>query len=151
MATKLTYPKLPYVRLGLWTLKNKIFYETGYHAVTWGSGENIHFDFTEDLTQDQIDWITALMQRSDAQGPDTDLIIVNNTYVMYDLWERRDLIAAECGFDFRIWWDSSGDLGADVMDKIIFTPIGPGGSVRILTVPQKNALIAAITSGDGWE
>jgi len=150
--TKLTYPKLPYVRLGLWTFRAKIQYKTGYTPLTWQDSENLYVDFDEDLTQDQIDWIGALVQSEDVQGPDPNLIVTDNTYVMYDIWERRDLIAAACGIDFRIWWDSSGDLGPNVMDKILFTPIdATGQAVRILTNKQKNDLVAALIAGNGWE
>jgi len=154
MATKLTYPKLPYVRLGLWTFKVKIHYYTGIpmeEINIWCDSENMYIDFQVDLTQDQIDWIGNLVNRSDVQGPDADLVLVDNSYVIYDIWERRDIIAAAAGFDFRIWWDSSGDLGPNVMDKIIFTPIGPDGSVKILTNLEKKNLVAAIEANNGWE
>ena len=149
--TNLTYPKPNYVKLGLWTIRAKIEYQTNYRANIWCDSENLHLDFNEDLTKEQIDWINALIQREDLQKPDTDLVLVNNTYVMYDIWERKDLIAAECGIDFRIWWDSSGDLGPNVMDKILFTPISKAtGATRILTNKDKNALVAALTAGNGW-
>lgn len=154
MATKLTYPKLPYVRLGLWTFKVKIHYYTGiaFEGIhIWADSQNLYVEFQVDLTQEQIDWITALTERSDVQGPDTDLILVNNSYVLYDIWERRDIIAANAGFDFRIWWDTSGTLGPNVMDKIIFTPIGPGGSTKILTNTNKRDLVNAIEELNGWE
>jgi hypothetical protein len=152
--TKLTYPKLPKVRLGLWTFKVKVHYYTGIvfeEIHVWCNNEEMHVDFQVDLTQEQIDWINALVQRSDVQGPDSGLVVVDNTYVLYDIWERRDLISAASGVDFRLWWDSSGDFGPNVMDKILFTPIGPGGSVKILTNQEKRALVDAIGAGNGWE
>ena len=152
--TKLTYPKLPKVRLGLWTFKRKISYYTGivFEEINiWQDSQNTYVIFKVDLTQEQIDWINALVLRPDAQRPDGDLVLVNNSYVLYDVWDQRDRIAAESGVDFRIWWDSSGDYGPDVMDKIIFTPIGPGGSVKILTNVDKKNLVAAIEAGNGWE
>ena len=85
MATKLIYPKLPYVRLGLWTFKIKIGYYTGIDytdILLWQNSTSLHLEFKVDLNQTQIDWITALTQREDVQGPDTDLILVNNTYVI---------------------------------------------------------------------
>jgi hypothetical protein len=154
MATKLIYPKLPYVRLGLWTLRSKIHYYTGFppsEIITWSDAENLYVQFAADLTQEQIDWISDLVNRPDVQGPDTDLIVTNNSYVVYDIWERRDIIAAQAGFDFRIWWDSSGDLGPNVKDKIIYTPVNANGAIRILTTPQKKALVNAIGQGNGWE
>jgi hypothetical protein len=140
--------------LGLWTFKSKIHYYTGIpfgEIRLWGDSENMYVEFQVDLTQEQIDWIGDLVNRSDVQGPDTDLILVNNSYVLYDIWERRDLIAAEAGFDFRMWWDSTGDLGPNVKDKIIYTPVNANGAIRILTNPQKNALVNAIEQGNGWE
>jgi hypothetical protein len=151
--TKLTYPKLPKVRLGLWTLKAKIHYYTGLafeDIHIWCNSDELHIDFQIDLTQEQIDWIGALIQRSDVQGPDGTLIVQNNTYVMWDIWECRERIAAQCGFDFRIWWDTSGEIPG-VYDKIIWTPVGPGGSQLILTNVQKKNLVEAITERDGWE
>ena len=154
MATKLIYPILPYVRLGDWTVRTKIHYYTGIAAEDiglWKNATDMHLDFKVDLTQEQIDWIDALMLRGDVQGPDTDLIVVNNSYVIYDIWERRDIIASAAGFDFRIWWAASGTLGPNVMDKIIFTPVGPGGSQRILTNTNKRDLVNAIADLNGWE
>lgn len=153
MPTKLIYPKLPKVRLGLWTLKTKLSYYTGIptdEIHIWENATSTFIEFLVDLTQEQTEWIDTLIQRSDVQGPDGTLIVANNSYIMYDLWECRARIAATCGFDFRIWWDTSGELPG-VYDKIVFTPVGPGGSIRILTVPQKNALVSAIHERDGWE
>ena len=153
MPTKLIYPALPKVRLGLWTLKIKLHYYTGEltdNIHIWENSTTLFIEFQIDLSQEQIDWITALLERSDVQGPDGTLILQNNSYIMWDIWECRARIAATCGFDFRIWWDTSGELPG-IYDKIIFTPVGPGGSQRILTNPQKNALVAAIHERDGWE
>ena len=152
MATKLTFSKLPYRKLGLWTFRVKIEYETGYTPILYQDSENLHVNFEEDLTQEQIDWVTALANDANAQNPDPSLIITDNTYVIYDIWERRDIIAANSGVGFRIWWDSSGDLGPNVMDKILFTPIDlQTGAVKILTNKEKNNLVAAIEAGNGWE
>ena len=153
MGTKLVYPQLPQVRLGLWTLKIKIQYFTGVPIEdihVWCSGGAMHIEFKIELTQEQIDWIGTLLKRPDVQGPDGTLILKNNSYVIYDLWECRDRIAAQCGIDFRIWWDTSGEMPG-VYDKIIFTPIGPGGSQRILTKKQKTDLVFAIRGRDAWE
>jgi hypothetical protein len=154
MATHLTFPELPQVRLGLWTIKIKIHYYTGIPSTEihiWKTGGEMHIKFLVDLTQEQIDWIVALVNRADVQGPDVDLMVINNSYVIYDIWDRRDIIAAAAGFDFRIWFAPSGDLGPDVMDKIIFTPVGPGGSQRILTNANKRDFVAALEDGNGWE
>ena len=84
------------------------------------------------------------------QKPDSNLIIADNSYVIWDIWECRERIAAVSGVDFRIWWDTSGEMPR-VFDKIIFTPVGPGGSQKILTSKEKNNLVAAIHERDGWE
>ena len=154
MATQLTYPQLPKVRLGLWTLKVKIHYYTGLifeDIKIWGSGGVMHIDFKIDLTQAQIDWITNLVARADVQGPDTDLIVPNNTYMIYDIWEHRDLIAERAGIHFRIWWDTSGIFGNDVMDKILFTLLNPDNSAKTdVTNTNKRNFIDAMISESGW-
>ena len=45
---------------------------------------------TEFVDISKIDWIVDLVNRADVQGPDTSLILQDNSYIMWDIWECRD-------------------------------------------------------------
>lgn len=153
MATKLTYPKMPHVKLGLWQLKNKIKWAVGYRPTIWsGNDDLLHLDFEADLTQQQIDSVDAILNSPDPQGPDVNLMVVNNSYVLCDIWEYRAIISAQCGFDFRVYYRHSGTVpGNYYPDEIVCVPTGPGGSQRILTNQNKKAFTDALAALNRWE
>ena len=153
MATKLTYPKLPHVKLGLWQMKNKIEWATGYRPTIWSGADDVmHLDFAEDLTQEQIDSIDAILNSADPQGPDPSLMLTGNSLIICDVWEYRQMVADETGIDFRVFYRHSGNVpGNYYPDEIVITPIGPGGSVRLLTKQEKGAFEDALTARNRWE
>ena len=149
--TELSFPKLPEVRLGMWSARQKITYKTGYTPTMWGDSQNTYTRFAEDLTPQQVTDVTAIMNNPNVQGPDVNLQIMNNTYVLRDIWVWKDWIAAESGIDFSIWWRESGSFPGQ-MDEIVFIPTDPTHTMqRLLINPQKNALVSAIETGSGWE
>jgi len=153
--TRLSYPKLPHVKLGLWSIRQKINFalEIDTSEISmWGDEENTYIDFQTDLTQEQIDKINLIVNDPNAQTADVNLQLVNNTYIMRDIWEWRDQIAAESGIDFSVWFRSSGTFGSNIMDEIVIIPTDPTHTMtRLLTKQQKSALEAAIISGNRWE
>jgi len=153
--TRLTYPKLPHVKLGLWSIRQKIFFALGIDTSEismWADSENTYVDFQADLTSEQIDTVNAIVNHADAQGPDTNLQIINNAYIMRDIWVWRQQIATESGIDFSVWFRSSGTFGSGVLDEIVVIPTDPTHTMqRLLTKQQKSALEAAIISGNRWE
>ena len=152
MSTQLQYSALTHVKLGIWSIKQKIFYKTGYKPIkVWQNSENFNMEFAEDLTPEEIATIDGIVGHPNAQGPDLDLQIVNNTYIMRDIWVYRDVIAAEAGFDFSIWFRSSGAMGTQ-LDEIVVIPTDPTHNMqRLLTNPQRNNLVNAIGAGNRWE
>ena len=153
MGTKLSYPKLPYFKLGKWQLANKIEWATTYRPTIWlGSNDLEHFDFKEDLTQDDIDKVDAIMNSADPQGPDADIMVENNNYIITDVWEYCPTIGAETGIEFRVFYRHSGNLpGNYYPDEIVCVPVSPDGNIRILTNPQRNALVNGINDRSRWE
>jgi len=155
MPTQLSYPKLPHVKLGLWSIKQKINVALGIptdEIFMSGNEQYTFVAFIADLTQEQIDVVNSIVNDPDAQGPDTNLQIINNSYIMRDIWVWRQQIATEAGIDFSVWFRPSGTFGSNVMDEIVVIPTDATHKMqRILTNPQKNNLVAAITSGNRWE
>lgn len=153
MATELSYEPKTHVKLGLWSIKQKIYYATGYKPIkTWQNNTALNFIFAENLTPAEIQKIDNIVNHPNAQGPDVSLQLQNNCYIMRDIWVYRDEIATEAGFDFSIWFRSSGIFGSNVLDEIVIIPTDPTHTMqRILTNPQKNNLVNAIKSCDRWE
>jgi hypothetical protein len=152
MPTKLTFPKLSYVKLGLWSIRQKIQFATGYTPHIWSNSQNLFVEFTQDLTTQEEDDVSAIVNHADAQGPNVDLMVVNNSYILRDPWEWRDQIATDTGIDFSLWYRSSGLVGAGIIDEIVIIPTDSTHTAqRILTNPQKNALVEALTDGNRWE
>ena len=152
MSTHLRYAKLNEQKLGFWSIRQKIKFATGYDCKSYQTDSGFNLVFTQDLTEQEIGAVDSIVLDQDAQGPDVSLQIQNNTFIMRDIWVYRNEIAAEAGFDFSIWFRSSGTFGPNVMDEIVIIPTDPTHTMqRLLTNPQKNNLINAIKSGDRWE
>ena len=151
--TKLVYANLPYVKLGKWQLANKIEWATTYRPTIWSdSSNNLYISFEADLTQQQIDFVNAIMNSADPQGPDTQIMLLDNSYILCDVWEYNQTIANEIGIDFRVFYRHSGNLpGNYYPDEIVCVPIGPSGGSRLLTKQQKTAFVDAIISRNRWE
>ena len=151
--TTLTYPKLPHVKLGMWQMNNRIEWATGYRAtIMVKPNDSMDLIFEEDLTQDQIDSVDAILNSADPQGPDVSLMLQNNSYILCDIWEYRHIIAAQCGYDFRVYYRHSGTIPDNYYpDEIVCVPIGPGGSQRILTNQDKKAFTDALAALNRWE
>jgi hypothetical protein len=152
MSTNLVYSKLPNVKLGMWSIKQKIQFAIGYTPTMWSSGSNTNVQFSEDLTQPEIDAVNDIVNDPNAQGPDVDLQIINNSYIIRDIWAWRNQIAIDAGIDFSMWYQSSETFGSNVMDEIVVIPTDSTHTAqRLLTNPEKNALETALTDGNRWE
>lgn len=153
MSTILSYAPLEHIKLGLWSLRQKIIFKTGYNPIKiWQNSNSFNMEFVEDLTEQEIGTIDDIVNNPNAQGPDVDLQIINNSYIMRDIYVYRELIAAESGIDFSVWFQPSGTFGPQVMDEIVIIPTDQTHTMqRILTNPQKNALVNAIISGNRWQ
>lgn len=155
MSTQLTYPRIQSVKLGLWTICNKIEEKIGERPGTWSNNSDTHFTFQGDLTQEQKDQVDAIVTSPDAQGPDISLMVQNNSYIISDIWEHRAEIAAQTGINFKVFYRFSGTIpGAKYPDEIVLVPCGEPpfqDAQRILTNNQKNQFVSAIEDLNRWE
>lgn len=151
MATKLTYPKLPggYE----WNLAYRLQIQTGYWPNISHTANQTVITFAEDLTQGAIDLVNAVMViPATAQDPIL-FEITGNTYILKDIWEYRATLEADAGFNIAVSYRQSGS-GPDpnAQDEIVLQPTDPTyQAVRILTNPQKNALVNAVEALGRWE
>ena len=154
MATKLTYPKLLHVKLGMWSIKQKIHYKTGIakdQIIMWGNSENTNIDFLIDLTQQQIDDVNAIMAHEDAQGPDTDLMVTGNSLILLDPYVWHQSNETETGIHHTIWYRESGSFPGRLDEVVIIPTDATHTAQRIVTKPQKNAIENAIVESFRWE
>jgi len=152
MPTQLTFPRLPYVKLGLWQLNNKIEWATGHRASFDLKTDTMDLGFSEDLTQEQIDAVNSIMGTADPQGPEVELMLTGNSLVLCDVWEYRHVVASEAGIDYQVRYRHSGNLpGNYYPDEIVIIPTGPLGGTRLLTKQERSAFEDAIYSRNRWE
>lgn len=142
MGTKLTYPPLPDGYR--WNLLNKIHMKTSYWPGTSTTTSETKLNFIEDLTAQEItDVDTIVGDGSTCQDP-VIFAMINNKYIIKDVWEWRDQVEADAGFQVAITYRSSG-LKGDALDEIVVQPTDPTYQAeRIMTNPQKNNLLGAL-------
>ena len=150
MGTKLVYPLLPDEYR--WNLLNKISYKIGKWPGTSSNSTQTKITFEEDLTPQEIADVDAIMADPDTAQDPIIFQSTGNTYVIKDTWEYRAELIANIGFEVAITYRSSGIFGPKVNDQIIVQPTDPTyQAIRILTNPQKNALVNAVADLGAWE
>ena len=103
------------------------------------------------MTQQQIDAVNAIVTSPNAQGPDVDLQVVNNTLVLKDPYVYHDQNEVETGIHYTIWYRASGDNGAALDEVVIIPTDATHTAQRILTNQNKRALVDAIVDSFRWE
>jgi len=151
MATQLSYPALPHQKLGLWSIKQKINIYTGLMPnQIYTTGGYTYFGFAEDLTQEQIDTINAIVTDPNAQGPDVSLQLVNNTLILKDPYVYHAINEA-AGLYYSIWYQASGDNGIE-LDEVVIIPTDQTHTMtKVLTNQDKRDFQAAIVDSFRWE
>lgn len=122
MGTKLTYPVLPDGYR--WNLLNKINYKIGKWPATATTGLGTHINFIEDLTAQEIDDVNTIMAEPNTAQNSIEFVSANNRKIVKDIWEWRDQIETECGFNVAISYRSSG-LKGDALDEIVLQGTDP--------------------------
>jgi hypothetical protein len=150
MPTTLTYPVLP---AGYkWNMLEKIELKTGYRPRSTASdGNQTRIHFIQDLTAEEIADVDAIVgDGSNAQDP-IIFTMTNNTYIVKDIYNWRDQLETETGLNIAITYRSSGNKGSK-LDEIVVQATDPTyQAVKILTNPEKNALVNAIANLGRWE
>jgi hypothetical protein len=153
MPTKLTYPKLP-DGYG-WNLSNKIRMKIGYkNYISSNANTNTYIHFPDnDLTQDEIDQVDAIMADPNTAQDPIQSTIEENAYHIKDIWDWRSELETTTGINFAIGYYSSGQFGPNVQDMIILVPMDENYENEIeLTNPQKNTVANTIRSQmGGWQ
>jgi hypothetical protein len=149
MPTTLTYDPLPDGYN--WNLREKIRLKIGYFPAHSRTTSHSYLNFDEDLTQQQIDDVDAIVgDGTNAQDP-IEFATVNNTFILKDVHDWRDQLETDAGFEIAITYRQSGNKG-DRYDEIVLQATDPTYQAqRILTNPQKNALENAVANLGRWE
>lgn len=142
MGTDLTYPPLPDGYR--WNLLNKINYKIGKWPGTSTNANRTILRFIEDLTPQEIADVDAIIgDGSTCQDP-IQFATQNNRKIVKDIWEWRDQIEAEAGFNVAISYRSSG-LKGDALDEIVLQGTDPTYQAeKILTNTDKRNLQNAL-------
>ena len=150
MGTRLTYPPLPDGYR--WNILQKIYLKIGKWPGSATTSSETIFNFIEDLSAQEITDVDDLIgDGSTCQDP-IKFGIINNTYILKDVYEYRDQLEADAGYNIAITYRSSGTISGTVYDEIVLQPTDPTyQAVKILTNPQKNALASAVENLGRWE
>jgi hypothetical protein len=149
MGTKLSYPPLPDGYR--WNLLSKINYKIGKWPGTETNTRETKLEFIEDLTPQEIIDVEAIMADPNTAQSPIVFEILNNTFILKDVQEWRAELEAAAGYEIAITYRSSG-LQGTALDEIVLQPTDPTyQAVRILSNPQKNALVGAVEDLGRWE
>ena len=150
MPTQLVYDLLP--DGCRWNLLNKIYMKTGYWPRTSDTSKTTYINFTETLSQQGIDEVNAIVGDGSTACDPVVFAAVDNKYIVKDIWEWKEQLETDVGFEIIITFRSSGTYGPNVYDEIVLQPSDPTYQVeRVLTNPQKNALVNAVADLGSWE
>lgn len=142
MSTKLTYSPLP--NGYRWNLLNKINYKIGKWPGTATTRTETKLIFVEDLTAQEITDVDAIMADPDTAQNSIEFASANNRKVVKDIWDWRDQIETECGFNVAISYRSSG-LKGEVQDEIVLQGTDPTYQAeKILTNTDRRNLQNAL-------
>jgi len=142
MGTKLTYPKLPDGYR--WNLLNKINYKIGKWPATATTSLGTGLAFIEDLTAQEIADVDAIMADPNTAQNSIEFASANNRKIVKDIWDWRDQIETECGFNVAISYRSSG-LKGDTLDEIVLQGTDPTyQSEKLLTNTDRRNLQSAL-------
>ena len=142
MGTKLSYPPLPDGYR--WNLLNKINYKIGKWPGTATTGNATNLHFIEDLTAQEIDDVNAIMADANTAQNSIEFASANNRKIVKDIWEWRDQIETEAGFNVAITYRSSG-LKGDALDEIVLQGTDPTYQAeKILTNTDRRNLQSAL-------
>jgi hypothetical protein len=148
MSTKLTYPKLPYDSsnpLGYrWNLKAKIYFKIGKWLGLWDNSQQTHVESSEDLSAQEITDVDTIMASPSSACSPIEFALSGNRIIVKDIWEWRDQIEADAGFNVAITYRSSGNKG-DALDEIVLQATDPTYQAeKILSSPEKNNFVGAV-------
>jgi len=143
MGTKLTYDPLPSGGY-TWNLLNKINMKIGKRPGTSTNSRHTYIYFIEDLTPQEIADVDAIIGDGSTAKDPVEFATVNNRYIIKDLWEWRNEIEAELGFNVAITYRSSGTHG-DRIDEIVFQPTDPTYQAeKLLDNTDKRNIVSAL-------
>ena len=143
MSTKLSYSPLPDGYR--WNLLNKINYKIGKWPGTATTGTATKLIFVEDLTPQEIADVDAIMADPNTAQGSIEFEFTDNRLIVKDIWEWRDEIETEAGFNVAITYRSSGLKGAGVLDEIVLQGTDPTyQAVKILTNTDKRNFLSAV-------
>jgi hypothetical protein len=120
MPTKLVYPKLPDGYR--WNLQNKINYKIGKWPGTTTNARRTYITFVEDLTPQEEAEVNAIMADPNIACGPIEFATQNNRFIVKDIYDWRNQIVSECGFDVAISYRTTGTFGILVQDEIIVQP-----------------------------
>ena len=143
MGTKLTYDPLPSGGY-TWNLLNKINMKIGKRPGTSTNSRHTYIYFIEDLTAQEIADVDAIIGDGSTAKDSVEFATVNNRYIIKDIWEWRNEIEAELGFNIAITYRSSGTHG-DRIDEIVFQPTDPTYQAeKLLDNTDKRNIVSAL-------
>lgn len=115
------------------------------------AGDTMTLRFDRDLTSPELTILNSILAVPDDAYDPVDFATVNNTFILKDIWDWRDQIETDCGFNVIITYRSSGSKGSRFDEIVIQATNSTYDAERILTNPQKNALENAIQDLGYWE
>ena len=150
MATRLVYPPLPDGYR--WNLCTKIEYKIGKRPSTGTNGRETWLKWDEDLSAQEITDVDAIMADPNTAQDPIIFQSTGNTFILKDVEVWKAELEVAVGFEVAITYRSSGNKGAGVLDEIVLQPTDPTyQAIKILTNPQKNALVNAVADLGSWE
>ncbi len=115
------------------------------------AGDIMTLRFERELTPPELTILNNILAVPDNAYDPVEFATVGNHYVLKDIWEWRDQVETDCGFNVIITYRSSGSKGPR-FDEIVIQPTNSTYDAElILTNPQKNALESAIENLGVWE
>lgn len=131
-------------------IRHRISTYTGAIArIVAGSSMILRFD--RDLTSPELIILNSILAVPDNAYDPVNFATVNNTFIVKDIWDWRDQIETDTGYNIIITYRSSGSKGSRFDEIIIQATNSTYDAERILTNPQKNALENAISNLGNWE
>ena len=142
MSTKLEYTKLPDGYR--WNLLNKIHMKIGKWPGTSTTRTKTYLVFVEDLDQADIDAVDAIMASPASACDAIQFTSSGNRLIVKDIWDWRDQIETETGFNIAITYRSSG-LKGNAMDEIVLQGTDPTYQAqKLLTQSNKRNFLTAV-------
>jgi hypothetical protein len=142
MPTTLTYSPLPDGYR--WNLLQRINLKTGYWPGTSTTSSYTYIKFIEDLTQQEIDDVNAIVGDGTTCQDPVKFASQNNRIIIKDVWEWRDQLEADAGFNVAITYQVSGLKGTNPDEIVLQATDSTYQAEKILKANERNAFMSAV-------